>query len=135
MKFRKEIMKGFLSNKVRRDDQASRLRECSKGNAGKLVPVSMECIDDCWSTLDTIYRDPYPDMNARKKTIQQMEKFLSDETSPTSNHLSSISMEMTIKDIVELAEDDEDMEREAYVNDMFSLIAKLLPFSIQEKIA
>ena len=64
-----------------------------------------------------------------------MGKFPSDKTSPTSNHLSSqiewlISMETTIKDIVELAEDDEAMEREAYVYDMFSSIAKLLPFSI-----
>ena len=57
-KFRKEIMKGFLSNKVQRDDQASRFGECLKGNARKLVPTSMECIDDCWSTLDTLYGDP-----------------------------------------------------------------------------
>ena len=44
-------------------------------------------------------------------------------------------MEKTIKDILELAEDDEDMESEAYVDDMFSLISKLFPISIQEKIA
>ena len=54
-------------------------------------------------------------MNARKKKIKQMGKFPSDETSPTNNNLCSqiewlISMETIIKDIIELAEDDEDMK-------------------------
>ena len=79
-------------------------------------------------------------MNARKKKIKQMGKFPSDETSPTSNNLCSqiewlISMETIIKDIIELAEDDEDMKREAFAVDVFSLITKLLPSLIQEKIA
>ena len=60
----------FLSNKLRCDDQASKLRECLKGNARKLVPASMECMDDCWSTLDVMYRDPSCVMNARKKKIK-----------------------------------------------------------------
>ena len=139
-KFKKEVKKGFLSNKVRRDDQPSKLRECLKGNAKKLIPVSMDCIEDCWSALEAMYGDPSRIMNARKKKIKLMGKFPSDETSPTSNHLSSqiewlLTMEITIKDIIELADGDEEMQREAYVSTTFIAITKLLPFSVQEKIA
>ena len=139
-KFKSEVTKGFLANKVRRDDQPSKLRECLRGSAKKLIPTSMECINDCWSTLQAMYGDPSRVMKARKKKIKQMGKFPSDETSPTSDHLGSqiewlLTIETTIKDIIELASEDEEMEREAYVMDTFSLISKLLPFSIQEKIS
>ena len=139
-KFKSEVTKGFLANKVRRDDQPSKLRECLRGSAKKLIPTSMECINDCWSTLQAMYGDPSRVMKARKKKIKQMGKFPSDETSPTSNHLGSqiewlLTIETTIKDIIELASEDEEMEREAYVMDTFSSISKLLPFSIQEKIS
>ena len=139
-KFKKEVTKGFLANKVRRDDQPSKLRECLKGNAKKLIPVSMDCIEDCWSALEAMYGDPSRIMNARKRKIKQMGKFPSDETSPTSSYLSSqiewlLTMETAIKDIIELAQGDEDMQREAYVSTTFIAITKLLPFSVQEKIA
>ena len=44
VKFKTEVMKGFKSNKVRREDQVKRLRECLFDQPKTLVPFGMESI-------------------------------------------------------------------------------------------
>ena len=46
MKFQKEMLNGFRSNKVKKDDQIKKLRECLSGTPNTLIPKGMESVKD-----------------------------------------------------------------------------------------
>ena len=135
--FMEEVKKAFVANKVRKEDQPSKLKESLKSHARKLIPESMKEIDTCWDTLKAVYGDPSRVMNAKKKKLSSMGRYPADElNNPTSSYLRQqmewlLSLEVTIKEIIVLAEDDEEMEREAYGSSTFITINKMFPFSIQ----
>ena len=74
-KFRKEMERGLRTNRVRRDDQASKLRENLRNHPRSLIPNSLENIDEAWKILQAIYGDPSRVMNARKAKITSMGSF------------------------------------------------------------
>ena len=104
--FMEEVKKAFVANKVRKDDQPSKLKECLKSHARKLIPESMKEIDNCWDTLKAVYGDPSRVMNAKKKKLSQMGRYPADElNNPTSSYLRQqmewlLSLEVTIKEIM-----------------------------------
>ena len=44
-KFKEEILKAFVQNRIQKTDQLSKLRECLKNHAKILVPDSTDMID------------------------------------------------------------------------------------------
>ena len=77
--FMEDVKKAFVANKVRKDDQSSKLKECLKSHARKLIPDSMKEIDTCWDTLKAVYGDPSRVMNAKKKKLSLMGRYPADE--------------------------------------------------------
>ena len=59
LKFQKDVKNCFRVNRIRLEDQPSKLRENLKGSAMKLIPATMTNIDECWDILLGIYGDPY----------------------------------------------------------------------------
>ena len=55
VKFKAEMLRGFKSNKVRREDQVNKLRENLFGQPRTMVPPSMGSISDAWKILDDMY--------------------------------------------------------------------------------
>ena len=51
-KFKVEMLKGFKSNKVRKEDQVKKLRENLFDQPKTMIPYSMESITDAWKILD-----------------------------------------------------------------------------------
>jgi hypothetical protein len=55
MKFKKEMLNGFKSNKIKKDDQIKKLRECLSGTPKTLIPKGMESVEDAWLILRNMY--------------------------------------------------------------------------------
>ena len=70
MKFQKEMLKGFKSNKIKKDDQIKKLRECLSGIPKTLIPIGMESVQDAWLILKDMYGDSARVMIARKRIIE-----------------------------------------------------------------
>ena len=64
-KFKTEMLRGFKSNKVRREDQVKKLRENLFDQPKTMVPPSMESIADAWKILNDMYGDSARVMNAK----------------------------------------------------------------------
>ena len=55
-KFKIDMIKGFKSNKVRKEDQVKKLRENLFDQPKTLIPVGMDSIDDAWKILTNVWR-------------------------------------------------------------------------------
>ena len=137
-RFRKEMEKGFKTNRVKRFDQTSKLRESLKNHPRNLIPNTLDDFEEAWRILQSIYGDPSRVMAARKKKISGLGSFPKDDKKGGIIKKQVewlISLEITLKDIMELAQDDEEMEMEAYNGSMLSSIRLLFPFDIEEDLA
>ena len=75
IKFRREMEKGFRSNRVKKEDQVKKLRENLRGQPKSLVPEGMDNIDNAWEILQNLYGDVSRIMRARKKKISALGQF------------------------------------------------------------
>ena len=69
-KFKEDLTKAFVHNRITRADKLSKLRECLSGQAKYYVPESItDDIDKAWKALDKAYGDPIRLMRFRKQKI------------------------------------------------------------------
>ena len=74
-RFKADMEKGFVQNRVTRVDKISKLRECLRGHAKKLVPDSItQDIDEAWAVLDKAYGDPVSLMKSRTEALSKMDQ-------------------------------------------------------------
>ena len=57
IKFKAKMLRGFKSNKVRREDQVNKLRENLFGQPRTMIPSIMGSVKDAWKILDDMYGD------------------------------------------------------------------------------
>ena len=117
-----------------RADQVSKLRECLSGHARQLVPNTMLNISTAWDVLHTAFGDSARVMQARKEKVVNLGPYPSSGRS--SNTLKQqvewlLSLELAMKDIIELGLQNSDMDREAFSGGTISKILALFPISIQ----
>ena len=139
IKFQKDFKNCFRVNRIRLEDQPSKLRENLKGSVMKLIPATMTNIDECWDILLGIYGDPYRVMISRKSKIKAMGSF------PKSTNKSAaliksqvewlLQIEICIKDIFDVAELSDDMDREAFNNSTYRTLIGLFPLEIHTELA
>ena len=116
-KFQREMLKGFKSNKVKREDQVKKLRENLKGHPLSLVPDTMESIDKAWESLSKVYGDAARVMNAKMNKLRSMGQFPKNGQSFTANKNQVeflTSLEMTLKEMLEVGDQSIDMDRVAF---------------------
>ena len=136
-KFRKEFEKGLKTNRVRKEDQVKKLRECLKDDAKMIIPDSMEDIYAAWDILKNMYGDASRVMEARKRKIKDMGAYPRTGKNDVllKNQIEWITkLEVTLNDIKELAEESIQMERDAYGSDMVHLIMSYFPNAIQKNL-
>ena len=105
--------------------------ECLRGHPKHIIPASMYNIEDAWKTLDAIYGDPSRVMAAKKNKILSMKQFPKDENSGKTLKEKVewlMKLEITLKEVVELADSDEEMEKEAYSGSMITTVRNLFSF-------
>ena len=139
IKFQKDFKNCFRVNRIRLEDQPSKLRENLKGSVMKLIPATMTNIDECWDILLGIYGDPYRVMASRKSKIKALGSF------PKSNVKSAaliksqvewlLQIEICIKDIFDVAEMSEDMDREAFNRSSYRTLIQLFPIDVHTELA
>ena len=139
IKFQKDFKNCFRVNRIRLEDQPSKLRENLKGSVMKLIPSTITNIDECWDILLGIYGDPYRVMTSRKSKIKALGSF------PKSNVKSSaliksqvewlLQIEICIKDIFDVAKMSTDMDREAFNRSTYRTLIQLFPIDVHTELA
>ena len=113
----------MVTNRVKKDDQVSKLRECLCQGPRAFIPREMDNVDDAWRILVHIYGDPSRVMAARKQKLMSLGPLPSN--GKEANALKAqvewlLSLETTLTDIMGLAATSVDMEYEAYNGTMVS---------------
>ena len=139
MKFHKEMLKGFKSNKIKKDDQIRKLRECLSGTPKTLIPKGMESVEDAWLILRNMYGDAARVMTARKRTIEDLGGYPSPRGHGKVKLLTSqiewiTKLETTLADIIGLGEESDQLDRDAYSSDMILLILAYFPHTLQDEL-
>ena len=140
MKFKKEMLNGFKSNKIKKDDQIKKLRECLSGTPKTLIPKGMESVEDAWLILRNMYGDSARVMTARKRTIEDFGEYPGGgEHGKGINLLNAqiewiVKLEVALVDIIALGEESYQLGRDAYSSDMILLILAYFPHSLQDEL-
>ena len=140
MKFKKETLNGFKSNKIKKDDQIKKLRECLSGTPKTLIPKGMESVEDAWLILKNMYGDSARVMTARKRTIEDFGDYPDGGEYGRGISLLNAQIEWTVKlevavaDIVALGEESDQLGRDAYSSDMLLLILAFFPHDVLDKL-
>merc|ERR1711954_251061 len=72
-RFKENIEKGFKTNRISRDEQIIKLRECLKGYARKLVPDSnVTEIKEAWRILKQAFGNPIKIINQRMEALMKL---------------------------------------------------------------
>ena len=136
-KFEKEVEKGMVANRVKRDNQVTKLRECLRQDPKALIPHDMEDIDEAWRILSHIYGDTTRVMAARKEKLMRLGPLPNngkDATALKAQVEWLVSLETTLNDIMGLADSSLDMEYEAYNSSMVSVIRQLFHVDMVEEL-
>ena len=139
-KFKKEMIQGFRSNKVKREDQVRKLRENLLDQPKTMISPDLKSIDDAWSILMDMYGDSSRVMAAKKQKLCNMGMYPSRTT--RGGRLGTLKtqiewvtkMEVLLKDIIELGEESEQHDRDAFGSDTILTVQGFLPFSMQKEL-
>ena len=102
-KFKEDMEKGFKTNRITRDEQIIKLRECLEGYARKLVPNSNVIeIKEAWRILKQAFGNPIKIINQRKKALMKL-GMKSRNTSNLSTEIAwYIDMTTFLREIIDL---------------------------------
>ena len=136
-KFKKEVEKGMVTNRVKKDDQVSQLRECLRQDPKAFIPQDMDDIDEAWRILTHIYGDPTRVMAARKQKLMSLGPLPHDGKDAKVLKAQVewlVSLETTLTDIMGLAASSVDMEYEAYNGSMVRTVRQLFHVDMVEEL-
>ena len=72
-RFKVEVEKAFINNRVTKADKLLKLRDCLKGHARKLIPDALtQDIDEAWAVLDRAYGDPVRLIKSKTEALSRM---------------------------------------------------------------
>ena len=124
--FKDEVERAFRSNKTNKADQLTKLRDCLKNHPKNLIPkVSTTTIEEAWEVLSKAYGDTQRVMDYYMKAIGELGKFPHKTAGLRSQIEWYIQLESLIKRILELAERDKKLARQAYGGTTLKTIVNL----------
>ena len=137
-KFKEDVEKAFVQNRVARSDKLDKLREVLKGHAKKLVPQSItNNIDEAWDILSKAFGDPIRLMKFRKDSLLKL------GTLPKENARGGakgqvmwyLEAEALIQNILDLGMKSPDLGMEAFSTSTIHTILRLFPSHILTKLS
>ena len=69
IKFEKELKDAFKSNRVRREDQLKKLRDCLKSQPKLIIPESTRNIDDAFAILSNVWGSLHVSKSKENKIV------------------------------------------------------------------
>ena len=121
IKFRKEFTNALKVNRVRADDQVSKLRDNLDGDPLSLVPETLTRLEDAFEILAPIYGDAVRLMDSKKETIEALGPFpeAEDEDFATAGELRDqiqwlIQFKTNVADLYELAAVSDQVDRDVF---------------------
>ena len=144
VKFKKDMENALRVNKVLKEDQAKKLREHLRGDALKMVPGTIEFIDEAMTLLQTVYGDARRILNNRKDKLKAMGVFFRLEKFGGNSSRSAaeakamvdwlISFELNLKDLMDLSTKGVDLYSSVYNEDMYTTIIKLFSATLADEV-
>ena len=137
-KFEKEVRKGFLTNRIKRDDQVGKLRECLRNHPKTMIPASMEDIEEAWNVLKTVYGDAARLMKVKKANIAALGRMPKNESNAPQLRSQVewlLKLELNLQDIFDLGSQNINMERAAYSPELIDSITRMFSFDNQVRLS
>ena len=144
VKFRREMINALRVNQVTQEDKIKKLRENLKGDALKLIPSTLQCVDQALDLLTTVYGDPKRILNNRKDKIRAMGVFYRlekyggngarsyQETKMMVDWL--LTFELTMDELFEVSKKSMDMYASVFNEDLYTTILKLFSATIADEV-
>ena len=138
LKFKREFLNAVKVNRVRTEDQVSKLKECLEGAPEKMIPKTLKDLKTAWRMLSS-YGDAARVMKAKKEQLENMEKCPTSKSRTAPNLRKIIewclNLELLIQEIHDLSELDEDLDREAYNPSTFNTLLDLFPLEVTDEMS
>ena len=134
-KFKLEIERAFVKNRVAKDDKLGKLREVLKGHAKNLVPENYtDDIDKAWDILNKSFGNPMRLLNYKKDTLLKLGPLpkLNRKGGVRAQVEWYVQVECLVKDIIYLGGKSTKLEREAFSDSTINGIKKLFPLALGE---
>ncbi len=144
VKFKKDMENALRVNKVMREDQAKKLRENLRSDALKLVPATIESIDEAMEVLQTVYGDARRILNNRRDKLKNMGVFYKLEKYGGNGSRSAseakamvdwlITFELIMKDLFDLSTKGVDLYSSVFNEDLYNNVIQLFPARIVDEV-
>ena len=136
-KFKDEIERAFVQNRISRSDKVSKLRECLRGHAKRLIPESItNDIDKAWEALDKAFGKPARLMRHRKEALDKL-GCLSKENAKSEKYRVEwyLELEGLLQSIIDLGRKSDEMFLEAFSPTMLDKICSMFPSNLGCKLS
>ena len=141
-KCKAKMFKGFKSKKVRKEDQVKKLRENLFDQPKTMVLYSMESILDAWKILDDMYGDAARVMNATVLELRSLKENPDGGYPRIGGGLGLLRsqiewttrLEVTLNGIIELGEESNQLDRDAFGSGTIVTVLDLFPFQMQDEL-
>ena len=137
IKFKDEILKGFVTNRVSKADQLAKLRTCLSGHALNLVPQStVTQIETAWIVLNTAFGNPTRLLKYKREELLKVGPM------PGENQKGGLrsqvewfmKIENLLRGIIDLGNRDEDLKYECFNPSSINTVIELFPTRIKQKL-
>ena len=136
-KFKLEVERAFVKNRITRSDKLDKLRDVLKGHAKMLISQPRICdIDEAWEVLSKSFGNPMRLMNYLKRALLELGSL------PKSNGRGGLKaqvkwyleVESLVQNIINLGKKSRKLEREAFSYSTIKSIKKLFPLKFGDKL-
>ena len=125
---------------MRKEDQVKKLRENLFDQPKTMVPYSMESILDVWKILDDMYGDAARVMNAKVLELRSLKENPDGGYPRKGGGLGLLRsqiewttrLEVTLNGIIELGEESNQLDRDAFGSGTIVTVLDLFPFQMQD---
>ena len=139
LKFQKEFLDALKCNRIRKESQVPKLKECLKNTPRSIIPDNLEDVDEALGILKSMYGDPSRLVHARKSKLIALGP-LPKPKSKYPNHVKQqvewlLAFELILNDLFELAKQNMDCFCEIYNTSMLKTIKGAFPYWIHQEFA
>ena len=139
LKFQKEFLDALKCNRIRKESQVPKLRECLKNTPRSIIPDNLEDVYEALGILKSMYGDPLRLVNARKSKLIALGS-LPKPKSKYPNHVKQqvewlLAFELLLDDLFELAKQNSDCFCEVYNTSMLKTVKSAFPYWIHQEFA
>ena len=137
-KFKEDMEKAFVHNRISKSDKVAKLRECLRGHAKRLIPESItNDLEKAWEALDKAFGKPARLMRFRKAALDKL------GTLPKENAKSGVKghvewyleLEGLLQSLIDLGRKSDEMYMEAFSPTMLDKICSMFPRNIGCKLS